>query len=279
MKNSISHDQEKHEAEKRWLGDGQSRTPIWLDCDVGHDDAFAILLASQCPAVELLGVSTIYGNASLKNTTYNARAILKAVNREDIPVYPGSGKPFCRAPASAPDIHGESGLDGTTYLPQPTVPAKSDVAIMAIYQALIKQPPKTAWIAAVGALTNMALLFATFPDLAEHVAGLCIMGGAVGGGFTNAPMGKIEGEGERIGNWSRWAGQSPAMNGVWLTLSTNIGSRVQHLYRPRKRAGHLLQPDPRREDHDRTLGSDPSNDCHTQGHRESFAWLRQANNV
>jgi len=157
--------------------------------------------------LNLLGVSTVFGNAPLSKTTYNTRAILKAINREDVLVYPGAGKPFCRAPAAAPDIHGESGLDGTTYLPEPTVPAKDDEAAeVAMYKALIVQPPKTAWLVAVGALTNVALLFAAFPDLADHIAGLSIMGGAVGEGFTNAPMGKLEGEGERIGNWSRWAG-------------------------------------------------------------------------
>lgn len=188
---------------------------MWLDCDTGHDDAFAILLAAQCKAVNLLGISTVYGNASLSNTTYNTRAILKAINREDIPVYPGASRPFCRAPAAAPDIHGESGLDGTTYLPEPTVPAQShDIAISAIHKALKQQPPGTAWVVAVGALTNIALLFGAFPDLADHIAGLSIMGGAVGGGFTDAPMGKVEGEGERVGNWSRWAGKSKTSSWV-----------------------------------------------------------------
>jgi uridine nucleosidase len=56
-----------------------------------------------------------------------------------------------------------------------------------------------------GCLTNAALLFNTFPDVVGHIAGLTIMGGAVGGGFTNAPMGSLEGEGERFGNWSHCA--------------------------------------------------------------------------
>ena len=67
--------------------------------------------------------------------------------------------------------------------------------------ALIEQPEGKAWLVATGALTNVALLFATFPELVEHIKGLSIMGGAIGGGFTDAPMG----EGERFGNWTTWA--------------------------------------------------------------------------
>lgn len=61
---------------------------------------------------------------------------------------------------------------------------------------------------ATGALTNVALLFASFPELIEHAAGLSIMGGAVGDGFTDAPMGKANERGEweeRVGNWTPWA--------------------------------------------------------------------------
>lgn len=181
-------------------------TPLWLDCDTGHDDAFALLLAAQHPNLNLLGVSTIFGNAPLTKTTYNTRAILTAINREDIPVYPGAARPFCRAPAAAPDIHGESGLDGTTCLPTPTIPERTDItAIEAMYSALITQPKGTAWLVATGCLTNTALLFAIHPDLVSHIAGLSIMGGAIGGGFSQAPMGSIAGEGERFGNWTPWA--------------------------------------------------------------------------
>ena len=71
--------------------------------------------------------------------------------------------------------------------------------------ALMEQPVGTAWVVATGALTNVGLLFATFPELMSHIKGLSIMGGAVGGGFTDAPMGHIKGKGERFGNHTRWA--------------------------------------------------------------------------
>lgn len=179
---------------------------LWLDCDTGHDDAFAILLAARHPGLELLGVSTVYGNAPVDKTTYNTRAILKAIARDDVPVYAGASKPLERAAAFAPDIHGESGLDGTTDLPVPTVPAKTDVpAIEAMYRALSARATGTAWLVATGALTNVAQLVAKYPLIVSHLAGLSIMGGAIGDGFTDAPLGKVQGEGERYGNWTPYA--------------------------------------------------------------------------
>ncbi|KAK3723460.1 Uridine nucleosidase 1 [Vermiconidia calcicola] len=181
-------------------------TPIWLDCDTGHDDAFAILVAACHPQVELLGISTTYVNASLAKTTYNTRAILKAIGREKVPVYAGAAKPFCREASHAPDIHGESGLDGTTCLPIPDVPVRTDkTAVDAMYDALISTPKGSAWVVPCGASTNAALLFATHPDLVNHIGGVSIMGGAIGDDFTDAPMGTVKGQGERFGNITPYA--------------------------------------------------------------------------
>lgn len=87
---------------------------------------------------------------------------------------------------------------------------KGSNAILAMREALMAQPPQTAWLVATGPLTNASLLFATFPEVAEHVAGLSIMGGAVGGGFTNAKNGRTDGVitkdgNERFGNETDWA--------------------------------------------------------------------------
>ena len=101
---------------------------------------------------------------------------------------------------------GETGLDGTTLLPKPSSKAFTKPnAVLAMRDALMLQPKGTAWVVATGALTNVALLFATFPELVGHIKGLSIMGGAIGAGFTDAPMGHVKGEGERFGNWTRWA--------------------------------------------------------------------------
>jgi uridine nucleosidase len=185
-------------------------TPIWLDCDTGHDDAFAILLAALHPDVKLLGISTIFGNAPLSHTTINTLAILKAIGLEkDIPVYAGSCQPFCRPVALAPDIHGESGLDGTSCLPIPdTKPRTDDSAVGAMFKALSGEEAGTAWLVCTGALTNAALMFAVHPEMAAHVKGLTHMGGAIGDKFTDAPMGVLKGHGdqsERFGNWTPFA--------------------------------------------------------------------------
>lgn len=101
---------------------------------------------------------------------------------------------------------GESGLDGTDLLPKASVaPITDKNPILAMRDALLAQPKGTPWVVATGTLTNVALLFATFPEVVEHIAGLSIMGGAIGDGFTAAPMSKIPGENSRIGNVTPFA--------------------------------------------------------------------------
>jgi hypothetical protein len=126
------------------------------------------------------------------NTTCNSLSILEAIGRRDVPVYSGTAKPFCREAAHAESIHGESGLDGTTVLPAPVAKPQTHPhgTIAAMYDALSAYPGK-ACLVATGSLTNVGLLFATHPDLTTSIAGLSIMGGAVGGFFTNAPMGRL----------------------------------------------------------------------------------------
>ncbi|KAG8534095.1 uncharacterized protein KY384_000938 [Bacidia gigantensis] len=164
-------------------------------------DAFALLLAAYHPSLDLLGVSTVHGNASLEQTTSNALRILTAIGRPDIPVHPGAAKPFCRAAVHAPGIHGSSGIDGTDLLPEAHVPAiRKPNAVLAMRHAIMDQPADTVSLVATGALTNVALLFATFPETVSHVKGLSIMGGGIGDGFTDA-----QGLRKGGGNETDWA--------------------------------------------------------------------------
>ena len=86
--------------------------PILLDCDPGHDDAIALLLALASPELELLGVTTVAGNQTLAKTTANALRVLELVGRGDVPVAAGADRPLVRDACVAAYVHGESGLDG-----------------------------------------------------------------------------------------------------------------------------------------------------------------------
>lgn len=136
----------------------------------------------------------------------------------------------------AADIHGESGLDGVTLLPQPVEPAATDVDYLeAMYRALIATRPNTAWLVSTGTLTNIGLLFQKYTDLAGHIKGLSIMGGAVGNKFTDAPMGKVKGEGERFGNWTAYAEFNVSS---WETQSESMSVKA-NTYRSTVTLKHL----------------------------------------
>jgi uridine nucleosidase len=177
---------------------------LWHSRLINPQDAFAVLLSAYHPSLHLLGISTVHGNASITHTTYNATSLLTAMGATHIPVYRGAEQGICRPPVHAEDIHGKSGLDGTELLPVPAVKHIDEPAVDAMATALLKKRPGTAWVIATGALTNVAQCFSKYPELASHVKGLSLMGGAVGDGFTTAVMGKVE-DRERIGNWSNWA--------------------------------------------------------------------------
>lgn len=161
--------------------------PIWLDCDPGHDDVFAILL-SLLPPLNLLGITTVHGNAPLPLTTLNCLRVLTAYGRTDVKVYPGAAAPVVRPAVFAPGIHGESGLDGTNLLPKEECLAEAGDAIEAMYTAIKACGPvkstadgKTdggAWLVTTGTLTNAYSLLSRFPDVVGYLHGVSIMGGA-----------------------------------------------------------------------------------------------------
>ncbi len=149
---------------------------IILDCDPGHDDAVAILLALGSPSLDLLGITTVGGNQTLKKVTYNAQRILAFVGREDIPVHPGSPRPLVHEVEVAPEIHGESGLDGVS-LPEPGVRPHEERAANFIVNRLMELPEKSVTLVATGPLTNIALAARLEPRIVDRVAEVVLMGG------------------------------------------------------------------------------------------------------
>ncbi|CAI4059149.1 hypothetical protein SKDZ_04G5990 [Saccharomyces kudriavzevii ZP591] len=159
-----------------------SKIPIWLDCDPGHDDAIALLLGCFHPAFNLLGVSTCFGNAPPENTDYNARSLLTAMGKaQAIPVYKGAQRPWKIEPHYAPDIHGISGLDGTSLLPKPTFEARTDKTyIEAIEEAILASDGEISFVS-TGALTTLATLLKYKPHLKKSIKYISIMGGGLYG--------------------------------------------------------------------------------------------------
>ncbi len=124
---------------------------IVLDCDPGHDDAIALLLALASPEVELLGVTTVHGNQTVDKTTENALRVLELAGRADVPVARGADRPLVRELHVAAHVHGESGLDGP-HLPAATArPVEQDAD-----DFLVELVDGDVTLVAVGPLTNVA---------------------------------------------------------------------------------------------------------------------------
>jgi pyrimidine-specific ribonucleoside hydrolase len=152
-------------------------TPIVIDCDPGHDDAIAILLALASPEVELRGITTVAGNQTLDKTTRNALKVLELANRTDIPVAAGADRPLVRELRTAANVHGESGLDGPD-LPEPTTTPVAGHAADLLAEWL--EPGVV--LVPTGPLTNVALLFERHPDVKERLERIVWMGGAIAEG-------------------------------------------------------------------------------------------------
>ena len=154
--------------------------PILLDCDPGHDDAIALLLALASPEVELLGVTTVAGNQTLEKTTANAIRVLELVGRDDVPVAAGAERPLVREPFVAAYVHGESGLEGPDLPPARGRPVETHaVDFLAERMAAARQPVT---LVPVGPLTNVALLLARHPGAAGGIERIVLMGGAIAEG-------------------------------------------------------------------------------------------------
>src|SRR4029077_19736114 len=153
-------------------------TPIILDCDPGHDDAIALLLALASPEVEVLGVTTVHGNQTVEKTTANALRVLDLAGRGDIPVAAGAERPLERVLAVASHVHGESGLDGPA-LPPPSRAAVAEGA-GAFMLRTIESSPVPVTLVPTGPLTNIAALLGCTGG--ANVERIVLMGGSIAEG-------------------------------------------------------------------------------------------------
>jgi len=157
---------------------------IILDCDPGHDDAIAMLLAHGSPEIELLAVTTVVGNQTLAKVTRNALAVARIAGITGVPFAAGADRPLLRAIEVAADIHGESGLDGPV-LPEPTTTLDDRHAVDLIIDTVMAHEPGSVTIVPTAGLTNIALAVRKEPRIVDRVKRVVLMGGGL-----------------HVGNWS-----------------------------------------------------------------------------
>ncbi|MBR5509828.1 MAG: nucleoside hydrolase [Lachnospiraceae bacterium] len=149
-----------------------------LDCDPGHDDAVAIMLAAKSPKIDLLGITVVTGNQTLEKTERNARNIVQCLE-VDVPVYAGCGQPMIRQKMVAGDIHGESGLDGPVFEPL-TKELEKEHAVNFIIRTLMESDGDITMVT-TGPMTNLAMAIRMEPKIVEKIKEIVLMGGS----YTN----------------------------------------------------------------------------------------------
>ena len=159
-------------------------TKIILDCDPGHDDAIALLLAHGNPEIELVGVTTVMGNQTIDKVTRNALAVARVAGITRVPFAKGAHRPLVRTIEVAESIHGESGLDGPV-LPDAEIELDDRHAVDFIIDTVMASEPGEITLVPTGALTNIAMAVRKEPRIASRVKQVVLMGG----GF-------------HVGNWS-----------------------------------------------------------------------------
>lgn len=152
---------------------------IILDCDPGHDDALAMMMALASDQLQLLAVTTSAGNQTPDKTLNNAMRLLTLMKRQDIPVASGNQVPLVKPLETAGNVHGKSGLDGAD-LPEPDFAPQPLTAIELIAKTL-READDRVTLVVTGPMTNAALFLRVYPDLArEKIDQIVFMGGAMG---------------------------------------------------------------------------------------------------
>lgn len=152
---------------------------VVLDCDPGHDDAMAILLAAASPALELEAITTVAGNQTVDKVALNARRVCSVAGIRDVPIAAGRDRPLRRAAIAAGEIHGASGLDGVDWA-EPTVPLDPRDGVELLVERALATDDRPLTIVAVGPLTNVAAALQREPRIAERIDRISVMGGAIG---------------------------------------------------------------------------------------------------
>lgn len=206
---------------------------ILFDTDPGVDDAMALLFALNSSELEVVGVTTVYGNAQVEQTTRNALCVLEVAGRTDIPVASGAARPLVRAyRGKRSHIHGEDAL-GNTFLPPPSTRPLDIAAAEFIVRTALAQPGEITLVA-VGPLTNLALAARLEPRVVSAVRQVIVMGGAafVPGRVSPVPDVNVDNDPEAAAIVFS-AGWPLVMAGLDVTMRTVMtGEYLHHLFPP-----------------------------------------------
>ena len=156
-----------------------NKRKIILDCDPGHDDAVAIILAAKNPNLELLGITVVAGNQTLENTQRNALHLVQHLDL-NLPVYAGCGQPMVRDKVIAGDIHGETGLDGPVF-EELNREIEADHAVNYIIKTLMNSPEKIT-VVTTGPMTNLGMALRMEPKIVDKIQEIVFMGGSYANG-------------------------------------------------------------------------------------------------
>lgn len=157
---------------------------VILDCDVGHDDAIALMLGAAHPRIDLLGICAVAGNQVLEKTLANTLHVVQHLGL-DIPVYSGMDRPMVRRQIVAGEIHGETGLDGPVFEPL-RIREEDEHAVNYIIRAL-KETEEKITLVPVGPLSDIGMALRLAPEIVHKIERIVLMGGAYGlGNYTPA---------------------------------------------------------------------------------------------
>ena len=209
-----------------------SKSPISMiiDCDPGHDDAMALVVAAR--HANVLGVTTVAGNAPISATTRNARIVLDMIGSK-APLHQGAHRPLVAPPRDASYVHGKSGLDGAD-LPEPSKPADSEDAVGFVIDTC--RATEGVWLVPTGPLTNIALALRSAPDIARRIAGISLMGGGSFGNRSAAAEFNIWADPEAAAMVFEYGGKL-IMSG--LDVTHKLQATPQRIDKVRALPGHL----------------------------------------
>lgn len=158
------------------------KIPIIMDCDPGHDDAIAMILACASDKLDVKAITTVGGNQTVAKTTNNALKMLTFMNKQ-IPVAKGADRPMRRELEIAPEVHGDTGLDGPV-IPESTQKAL-DINAYELMAKVVEESEEKVTLVPTGPLTNIAIFLSAYPHLKSKIERISLMGGsAIGGNWT-----------------------------------------------------------------------------------------------